>query len=62
MKSMVFEDSMFEECYFEDITSTNTFFKNCTFISTLFYNTGQNEADFLPSVSHSVYEIPFTLL
>ncbi|KAI4902669.1 hypothetical protein NFI96_016229, partial [Prochilodus magdalenae] len=39
MKSMVFEDSLFEECYFEDITSTNTFFKNCTFIATLFYNT-----------------------
>ncbi|XP_064416587.1 synaptic vesicle glycoprotein 2A isoform X3 [Latimeria chalumnae] len=39
MKSVVFEDSMFEECYFEDITSSNTFFKNCTFISTLFYNT-----------------------
>uniref|UniRef100_A0A3P8U0M1 Synaptic vesicle glycoprotein 2A n=1 Tax=Amphiprion percula TaxID=161767 RepID=A0A3P8U0M1_AMPPE len=38
-KSMVFEDSLFEECYFEDITSTNTFFKNCTFIATLFYNT-----------------------
>uniref|UniRef100_A0A3B3SAQ4 Synaptic vesicle glycoprotein 2A n=1 Tax=Paramormyrops kingsleyae TaxID=1676925 RepID=A0A3B3SAQ4_9TELE len=39
MKSMVFEDSLFEECYFEDITSSNTFFRNCTFISTLFYNT-----------------------
>ncbi|KAJ8335202.1 hypothetical protein SKAU_G00408410 [Synaphobranchus kaupii] len=39
MKSMVFEDSVFEECYFEDITTSNTFFKNCTFISTLFYNT-----------------------
>uniref|UniRef100_A0A3Q1HB37 Synaptic vesicle glycoprotein 2A n=1 Tax=Acanthochromis polyacanthus TaxID=80966 RepID=A0A3Q1HB37_9TELE len=38
-KSMVFEDSLFEECFFEDITSTNTFFKNCTFIATLFYNT-----------------------
>ncbi|XP_055013361.1 synaptic vesicle glycoprotein 2A-like isoform X2 [Boleophthalmus pectinirostris] len=39
MKSMVFEDSVFEECYFEDITSTHTFFRNCTFVSTLFYNT-----------------------
>lgn len=43
MKSMVFEDSVFEECYFEDITSTNTFFKNCTFIASLFYNTGNEE-------------------
>lgn len=40
MKSVTFEDSLFEECYFEDITSSNTFFKNCTFISTVFYNTG----------------------
>uniref|UniRef100_A0AAX7VD16 Synaptic vesicle glycoprotein 2A n=1 Tax=Astatotilapia calliptera TaxID=8154 RepID=A0AAX7VD16_ASTCA len=39
MKSMVFEDSVFEECYFEDITSTHTFFRNCTFIASLFYNT-----------------------
>ncbi|CDQ72917.1 unnamed protein product [Oncorhynchus mykiss] len=39
MKSMVFEDSLFEECYFEDITSSRSFFRNCTFISTLFYNT-----------------------
>lgn len=41
MKSMVFEDSVFEECYFEDITSTHTFFRNCTFIASLFYNTGK---------------------
>lgn len=40
MKSVIFEDSLFDECYFEDITSSNTFFKNCTFISTVFYNTG----------------------
>uniref|UniRef100_A0A8C6SF21 Synaptic vesicle glycoprotein 2A n=1 Tax=Neogobius melanostomus TaxID=47308 RepID=A0A8C6SF21_9GOBI len=39
MKSMIFEDSVFEECYFEDITSTHTTFKNCTFIASLFYNT-----------------------
>uniref|UniRef100_M3ZNK7 Synaptic vesicle glycoprotein 2A n=1 Tax=Xiphophorus maculatus TaxID=8083 RepID=M3ZNK7_XIPMA len=39
MKSMVFEDSVFEECYFEDVTSTHTFFRNCTFIASLFYNT-----------------------
>uniref|UniRef100_A0A3Q1FA46 Synaptic vesicle glycoprotein 2A n=1 Tax=Acanthochromis polyacanthus TaxID=80966 RepID=A0A3Q1FA46_9TELE len=39
MKSMVFEDSVFEECFFEDVTSTHTFFRNCTFIASLFYNT-----------------------
>ncbi|XP_026259818.1 synaptic vesicle glycoprotein 2A isoform X2 [Urocitellus parryii] len=39
LKSVSFEDSLFEECYFEDVTSSNTFFRNCTFISTVFYNT-----------------------
>ncbi|XP_067827479.1 synaptic vesicle glycoprotein 2B-like isoform X4 [Heptranchias perlo] len=39
-KSVTFEDSLFDECYFEDIASINTFFKNCTFVATLFYNTG----------------------
>lgn len=38
---MSFEDSLFEECYFEDVTSSNTFFRNCTFINTVFYNTGE---------------------
>lgn len=40
MKSVSFIDSLFEECYFEDVTSSNTFFKNCTFLATVFYNTG----------------------
>ncbi|NXW11378.1 SV2A protein, partial [Fregetta grallaria] len=48
MKSVTFEDSLFEECYFEDITSSNTFFKNCTFISTVFYNTGRRGARGVP--------------
>lgn len=52
MRSMVFEDSLFEECFFEDITSSNTFFKNCTFIATLFYNTGRTEACVWPTESH----------
>ncbi|XP_048825452.1 synaptic vesicle glycoprotein 2B-like [Brienomyrus brachyistius] len=39
MTSIKFEDSLFENCYFEDIKSTGTFFKNCTFKSTVFYNT-----------------------
>lgn len=41
LKSVIFEDSLFEECYFEDVTSSNTFFRNCTFINTVFYNTGK---------------------
>lgn len=41
LKSVIFEDSFFEECYFEDVTSTNTFFRNCTFVNTVFYNTGK---------------------
>uniref|UniRef100_A0A8D2Q147 Synaptic vesicle glycoprotein 2A n=1 Tax=Zosterops lateralis melanops TaxID=1220523 RepID=A0A8D2Q147_ZOSLA len=49
MKSVIFEDSLFDECYFEDITSSNTFFKNCTFISTVFYNTDLFEYKFINS-------------
>ncbi|XP_064422065.1 synaptic vesicle glycoprotein 2B isoform X3 [Latimeria chalumnae] len=40
LKSVTFQDSLFEECYFEDVTSSNTVFKNCTITSTLFFNTG----------------------
>uniref|UniRef100_A0A3P9JII9 Synaptic vesicle glycoprotein 2Ba n=1 Tax=Oryzias latipes TaxID=8090 RepID=A0A3P9JII9_ORYLA len=39
IKSVKFEDSLFENCYFEDVRSTNTFFENCTFKNTIFYNT-----------------------
>uniref|UniRef100_H3D2Y7 Synaptic vesicle glycoprotein 2Ba n=1 Tax=Tetraodon nigroviridis TaxID=99883 RepID=H3D2Y7_TETNG len=39
MKSVKFENSLFENCYFEDIKSTNTFFENCTIKNTIFYNT-----------------------
>ena len=41
MKSVKFEHSLFENCYFEDIRSTNTFFENCTLKNTVFYNTGR---------------------
>lgn len=40
MRSVKFQDSLFEDCHFEDIRSTNTVFENCTIRSTLFYNTG----------------------
>ncbi|XP_009875637.1 PREDICTED: synaptic vesicle glycoprotein 2A-like, partial [Apaloderma vittatum] len=43
MKSVIFEDSLFDNCYFEDVTSSNTFFKNCTFISTFFHNTDEGD-------------------
>lgn len=59
MRSMVFEDSLFEECYFEDITSSNTFFKNCTFIATLFYNTGERAA--VAGCSFVTAALPFTV-
>ncbi|XP_047200723.1 synaptic vesicle glycoprotein 2B-like [Girardinichthys multiradiatus] len=47
MKSVRFEDSLFEECHFEDIWSTDTVFKNCTIRSTLFYNTDLWEEKFI---------------
>lgn len=40
IKSVKFEDSLFENCIFEDIKSTNTYFENCTIKNTMFYNTG----------------------
>ncbi|XP_032089754.1 synaptic vesicle glycoprotein 2A [Thamnophis elegans] len=49
MKSVSFIDSLFEECYFEDVTSSNTFFKNCTFLATVFYNTDLFEYKFIDS-------------
>ncbi|MBN3312364.1 SV2B protein, partial [Atractosteus spatula] len=47
MKSVTFEDSLFEECFFEDIRSTDTFFKNCTLINNVFYNTDLNKEKFI---------------
>lgn len=40
MKSVRFQDSLFEDCLFEDVRSTDTVFENCTIRSTVFYNTG----------------------
>ncbi|XP_044518406.1 synaptic vesicle glycoprotein 2B isoform X4 [Gracilinanus agilis] len=39
LKNVIFETSFFDECYFEDVVSPGTFFKNCTIESTVFYNT-----------------------
>ncbi|TUK08640.1 Synaptic vesicle glycoprotein 2B [Bagarius yarrelli] len=47
MKSVRFEDSLFEDCYFRDIRSTDTYFENCTFRSTIFYNTDLNKENFI---------------
>lgn len=40
IRNVKFEESLFENCYFEDIRSTDTFFENCTLKNTVFYNTG----------------------
>ncbi|XP_047453534.1 synaptic vesicle glycoprotein 2B-like [Mugil cephalus] len=47
MKSVKFEDSLFEDCHFEDIRSTDTVFENCTIVSTVFYNTDLWEEKFI---------------
>uniref|UniRef100_A0A673LFZ5 Synaptic vesicle glycoprotein 2Ba n=1 Tax=Sinocyclocheilus rhinocerous TaxID=307959 RepID=A0A673LFZ5_9TELE len=39
IRNVQFEESLFENCYFEDIRSTDTFFENCTLKNTVFYNT-----------------------
>lgn len=41
MKFVKFEDSLFVDCYFENIRSTDTLFENCTIRNTLFYDTGK---------------------
>ncbi|XP_074487630.1 synaptic vesicle glycoprotein 2B-like isoform X1 [Sebastes fasciatus] len=47
MKSVKFENSLFEDCRFEDIKSTDTVFENCTIRSTAFYNTDLWEEKFI---------------
>uniref|UniRef100_A0A8C4GHQ3 Major facilitator superfamily (MFS) profile domain-containing protein n=1 Tax=Dicentrarchus labrax TaxID=13489 RepID=A0A8C4GHQ3_DICLA len=47
MKSVKFEDSLFENCRFEDIKSTDTVFENCTIRSTVFRNTDLGEEKFI---------------
>ncbi|KAL4641904.1 synaptic vesicle glycoprotein 2B-like [Arapaima gigas] len=47
MKSVRFVNSLFDDCYFEDIRSTDTFFENCTIKSSLFYNTDLGEEKFI---------------
>ncbi|XP_063335088.1 synaptic vesicle glycoprotein 2B-like isoform X2 [Pelmatolapia mariae] len=47
MKSVKFKDSLFEDCHFENIRSSETVFENCTIHSTLFYNTDLWEAKFI---------------
>uniref|UniRef100_A0AAQ6IIH0 Major facilitator superfamily (MFS) profile domain-containing protein n=1 Tax=Anabas testudineus TaxID=64144 RepID=A0AAQ6IIH0_ANATE len=47
IKSVKFEDSLFEDCRFEDIRSTDTVFENCTIRSTVFYNTDLWEEKFI---------------
>uniref|UniRef100_A0A3P8RWP4 Synaptic vesicle glycoprotein 2Bb n=1 Tax=Amphiprion percula TaxID=161767 RepID=A0A3P8RWP4_AMPPE len=47
MKSVKFEDSLFEDCHFKDIKSTDTVFENCTIRSTIFYNTDLWEEKFI---------------
>uniref|UniRef100_A0A673HW89 Synaptic vesicle glycoprotein 2B-like n=1 Tax=Sinocyclocheilus rhinocerous TaxID=307959 RepID=A0A673HW89_9TELE len=46
MKSVKFEDSLFVDCYFENIRSTDTIFENCTIRSTVFYDTDLYEEKF----------------
>uniref|UniRef100_A0A8C5WJS1 SV2A/B/C luminal domain-containing protein n=1 Tax=Leptobrachium leishanense TaxID=445787 RepID=A0A8C5WJS1_9ANUR len=46
-KSVVFQDSLFEKCYFEDVTSLNTYFRNCTFLESHFVNTGEDVMSFV---------------
>ncbi|GAA6083571.1 synaptic vesicle glycoprotein 2C [Tachysurus ichikawai] len=48
-KSVTFKDSIFQNCFFEDVTSLGTFFKNCTILDTFFYNTDIDDSKFIDS-------------
>ncbi|KAG8575202.1 hypothetical protein GDO81_009474 [Engystomops pustulosus] len=47
LKYVTFEDCVFDECYFEDVISTGTIFKNCTIKSSYFHNTDLHEHRFI---------------
>ncbi|XP_077328377.1 synaptic vesicle glycoprotein 2B [Lithobates pipiens] len=47
LKYVTFEDCLFDECYFEDVTSTGTIFKNCTIKFSYFHNTDLHEHRFI---------------
>ncbi|XP_044877303.1 synaptic vesicle glycoprotein 2C isoform X1 [Mauremys mutica] len=46
-KSVTFEDSLFKNCLFEDITSVSTYFRNCTFVETNFSSTDLEQYKFI---------------
>ncbi|XP_005288341.1 synaptic vesicle glycoprotein 2C isoform X1 [Trachemys scripta elegans] len=46
-KSVTFEDSLFKNCLFEDITSVSTYFRNCTFVDTNFSSTDLEQYKFI---------------
>ncbi|KAK3523655.1 hypothetical protein QTP70_006718 [Hemibagrus guttatus] len=48
-KSVTFKDSIFQNCFFEDVTSLGTYFKNCTILDTFFYNTDIDDSKFIGS-------------
>ncbi|XP_016375219.1 synaptic vesicle glycoprotein 2B-like [Sinocyclocheilus rhinocerous] len=54
MKSVKFEDSLFVDCFFENIRSTETIFENCTIRSTVFYDTDLYEEKFIDCTFENV--------
>ncbi|KAG1933880.1 synaptic vesicle glycoprotein 2B [Pimephales promelas] len=54
MKSVKFEDSLFVDCLFENIRSTETLFENCTIRSTIFSDTDLYEEKFIDCTFENV--------
>lgn len=42
LKSVTFVDTTFRNCYFDDVTSVGSIFRNCTIIGSQFFNTGES--------------------
>lgn len=40
-KAVTFVNTSFINCYFEDVSSVGSFFRNCIFVDSFFYNTGK---------------------
>ncbi|XP_063781806.1 synaptic vesicle glycoprotein 2B [Pseudophryne corroboree] len=49
LKYVTFENCLFDECFFEDVTSPGTIFKNCTIKASYFYNTDIYKHRFIDS-------------
>ncbi|KAK6305150.1 hypothetical protein J4Q44_G00239300 [Coregonus suidteri] len=49
LRSVTFIDSTFQNCYFDDVSTVGSIFKNCTFVEAFFYNTDIDDSKLVGS-------------